>query len=135
MTVDQSIPQVYWGELAGGELPDNMQELRHYADRLEEKYSVSIRLSSQCAQPCQASGEEIVTTDQAGLDDEVGAIYQALEALDRTLALYPTASSPSSAQSWERAAYSSCRWRISTWITASSGCPSKVPCGTTSPIR
>lgn len=89
MTVDQSIPQVYWGELAGGELPDNMQELRHYADRLEEKYSVSIRLSSQCAQPCQASGEEIVTTDQAGLDDEVGAIYQALEALDRTLALYP----------------------------------------------
>ena len=55
----------------------------------QEKYSVSIRLSSQCAQPCQASGEEIVTTDQAGLDDEVGAIYQALEALDRTLALYP----------------------------------------------
>lgn len=73
---------MYW-------LPEDMAALRAYADRLEEKYDVDIRLSSQCAEPCQASAEEIVTTDAAGLADEAAAIYPALEALDRTLALYP----------------------------------------------
>ena len=89
VAVDESIADVYWGELAGQPLPDDMASLREYADRLEEKYSVDIRLSSQCAEPCEASGEEIVTTDAAGLTDEAAAIYPALEALDRTLALYP----------------------------------------------
>ena len=89
LTVDESIANVYWGELAGQPLPEDMAALRAYADRLEEKYDVDIRLSSQCAEPCQASAEEIVTTDAAGLADEAAAIYPALEALDRTLALYP----------------------------------------------
>ena len=66
-----------------------MGALRTYADRLEKKYDVDILLSDQCAGPCAASWEDITTTDQAGLEDEVAAIYPALEALDRTLALYP----------------------------------------------
>ena len=70
-------------------LPEDMAALRAYADRLEEKYDVDILLSDQCAGPCAASWEDITTTDQAGLEDEVAAIYPALEALDRTLALYP----------------------------------------------
>ena len=67
LTVDESIANVYWGELAGQPLPEDMAALRAYADRLEEKYDVDIRLSSQCAEPCQASAEEIVTTDARSL--------------------------------------------------------------------
>ena len=89
LTVDEGITGAYWGELAGQPLPEDMAALRAYADRLEEKYDVDIRLSDQCAGPCAASWEDITTTDQAGLEDEVAAIYPALEALDRTLALYP----------------------------------------------
>lgn len=89
LTVDEGITGAYWGELAGQPLPEDMGALRAYADRLEEKYDVDILLSDQCAGPCAASWEDITTTDQAGLEDEVAAIYPALEALDRTLALYP----------------------------------------------
>lgn len=89
LVVDADIADVYWGELAGQPLPEDMAALREYADRLEKKYGVDIRLSSQCVEPCQAAEEEIVTTDAAGLADEAAVIYPALEALDRTLALYP----------------------------------------------
>lgn len=89
LTVDEGITGAYWGELAGQPIPEDMGALRAYADRLEEKYDVDILLSDQCAGPCAASWEDITTTDQAGLEDEVAAIYPALEALDRTLALYP----------------------------------------------
>lgn len=89
LTVDEGITGAYWGELAGQPIPEDMGALRAYADRLEEKYDVDIQLSDQCAGPCAASWEDITTTDQAGLEDEVAAIYPALEALDRTLALYP----------------------------------------------
>ena len=89
LTVDEDVTGAYWGELAGQPAPEDMAALRAYADRLEEKYDVDILLSDQCAEPCEASWEDITTTDQAGLEDEVAAIYPALEALDRTLALYP----------------------------------------------
>lgn len=89
LMVDEGITGVYWGELAGQPQPEDMGALRTYADRLEKKYDVDILLSDQCAGPCAASWEDITTTDQAGLEDEVAAIYPALEALDRTLALYP----------------------------------------------
>lgn len=89
LTVDEDVTGAYWGELAGQPAPEDMAALRAYADRLEEKYDVDIRLSDQCTEPCAASWEDITTTDQAGLEDEVAAIYPALEALDRTLALYP----------------------------------------------
>lgn len=110
LTVDEGITGAYWGELAGQPIPEDMGALRAYADRLEEKYDVDILLSDQCAGPCAASWEDITTTDQAGLEDEVAAIYPALEALDRTLALYPDGFSHSSAMRGARAACSFCRY-------------------------
>lgn len=89
MTVDTGAADAYWAALAGPALPEELTALRAYADRLEETYSVDIRLSAQCAAPCTATDREIVTTDQAGLADEAASIYGALEALEQALALYP----------------------------------------------
>ena len=90
LTVDTALMEVYWSELNGAPLPATLQEARDYADRLEERYGVTILLSAQGQEACEAVWDAtITTTDQWGLEDEPRAIARMLEALDRTLALYP----------------------------------------------
>ena len=90
MAVDTSLMDVYWSELNGSPLPATLQEARDYADRLEERYGVTILLSSQAKEVCASVWDAVITTtDEAGLSDEPYAIARMLEALDRTLVLYP----------------------------------------------
>ena len=57
---------------------------------LEERYGVTILLSAQGQEACEAVWDAVVTTtDQWPLEDEPYAIARTLEALDRALALYP----------------------------------------------
>lgn len=90
LTVDTSLTEVYWNSLNGQPLPATLQEARDYADQLEERYGVTILLSAQAKDACDAVWDAtITTTDQWPLEDEPHAIARMLEALDRTLALYP----------------------------------------------
>ena len=90
LAVDTTLTDVYWGELSGQPLPATLQEVRDYADRLEERYGVTILLSAQAKEACEAVWDAtITTTDEAGLADEAYSIARMLEALDRTLSLYP----------------------------------------------
>lgn len=90
LTVDETLTEVYWSSLNGQPLPATLQEARDYADRLEERYGVTILLSAQAKEACEAVWDAtITTTDQWELEDEPRAIARMLEALDRTLALYP----------------------------------------------
>lgn len=90
MTVDTALTEVYWNSLNGQPLPATLQEARDYADQLEERYGVTILLSAQGQEACEAVWDAVVTTtDQWPLEDEPYAIARTLEALDRALALYP----------------------------------------------
>ena len=90
LAVDTSLTEVYWNSLNGQPLPATLQEARDYADQLEERYGVTILLSAQAKDACDAVWDAtITTTDQWPLEDEPHAIARMLEALDRTLALYP----------------------------------------------
>lgn len=90
MAVDTALTEVYWNSLNGQPLPATLQEARDYADQLEERYGVTILLSAQGQEACEAVWDAVVTTtDQWPLEDEPYAIARTLEALDRTLALYP----------------------------------------------
>lgn len=90
MAVDTALTEVYWNSLNGQPLPATLQEARDYADQLEERYGVTILLSAQGQEACEAVWDAVVTTtDQLPLEDEPYAIARTLEALDRTLALYP----------------------------------------------
>lgn len=90
MTVDTALTEVYWNSLNGQPLPATLQEARDYADQLEERYGVTILLSAQGQEACEAVWDAVVTTtDQWPLEDEPYAIARTLETLDRALALYP----------------------------------------------
>lgn len=90
MAVDSALTEVYWNSLNGQPLPATLQEARDYADQLEERYGVTILLSAQGQEACEAVWDAVVTTtDQWPLEDEPYAIARTLEALDRALALYP----------------------------------------------
>lgn len=90
MKVDTALTEVYWNSLNGQPLPATLQEARDYADQLEERYGVTILLSAQGQEACEAVWDAVVTTtDQWPLEDEPYAIARTLEALDRALALYP----------------------------------------------
>ena len=90
MAVDTALTEVYWNSLNGQPLPATLQEARDYADQLEERYGVTILLSAQGQEACEAVWDATVTTtDQWPLEDEPYAIARTLEALDRALALYP----------------------------------------------
>ena len=90
MAVDTALTEVYWNSLNGQPLPATLQEARDYADQLEERYGVTILLSAQGQEACEAMWDAVVTTtDQWPLEDEPYAIARTLEALDRALALYP----------------------------------------------
>lgn len=90
MAVDTALTEVYWNSLNGQPLPATLQEARDYADQLEERYGVTILLSAQGQEACEAVWDAVVTTtDQWPLEDEPYVIARTLEALDRALALYP----------------------------------------------
>ena len=90
MAVDTALTEVYWNSLNGQPLPATLQEARDYADQLEERYGVTILLSAQGQEACEAVWDAVVTTtDQWPLEDEPYAIARTLEVLDRALALYP----------------------------------------------
>lgn len=71
------------------EIPEKLTQVRQRADSLEEKYGITILLSGQCTDALKASNMTIVTTDQAFLRDEAGAIDDALDQLDAMFSRYP----------------------------------------------
>ncbi len=87
--VDQIVITLHQQAQDNLNLPEELLQLRTQADDLGEKYGVTVLLSNQCTSALSASGMEIITTDQAEMDDEAGAIREALEILDKALALYP----------------------------------------------
>lgn len=90
LSVDTGLAQRYWSELKGPSLPEELHAARQYADRLEERYGVTILLSAQAESACNLVGDAVITTtDKASMDNEPQAITHMLEALDQTLALYP----------------------------------------------
>lgn len=86
--VDQTILENYHREPVF-DLPENMAEVRAVADELEKTYGVTILLSSQCKLAASYCDMPIVTTDGAGLHDEVGTIEEALKWLEDVLEMYP----------------------------------------------
>ena len=86
--VDDALAESYWGA-GGAAVAESLQEARQYADTLEEKYSVHILLSSQCEEAAALCDMPITLTDTMTADEELDGIRATLEALDRSLALYP----------------------------------------------
>lgn len=89
LAVDSSLADNYWLEDSGAPVAENLQQARQYADTLEAKYSVRILLSSQCASAAALCGRAITLTDTMSADEELYGINAALDALSRTLSLYP----------------------------------------------
>lgn len=86
--VDQTILENYHREPVY-DLPENLAEVRAIADKLEKDYGITILISNQCALAASYCDMPIVTTDGAGLNDEVGAIREALKWLEIVLEMYP----------------------------------------------
>ena len=86
--VDDALAESYWGKVSAP-LVESMQEARLYADTLEEKYSVHILLSSQCADAAALCDRTLTLSDTMDADEELELTLIMLEALDRSLALYP----------------------------------------------
>ena len=89
MELDTKLADAYWNALSGGPVSDTLQGAREFADRLEEKYGVSILISNQCAGPVASCSYPITTTDQMDLTNEAYDINRTLVALDQTFSLYP----------------------------------------------
>lgn len=89
LTVDSSLAGNYWLEDSGSPVAENLQQARQHADTLEAKYSVRILLSSQCASAAALCDRAITLTDTMSADEELYGINAALDALSRTLSLYP----------------------------------------------
>lgn len=89
MAVDTFLCQAYWDALSGGPVGDTLSDARDYADRLEEKYGISILISNQCSGPVAYCNYPITTTDNMDLTNEAYDINRALVGLDWTLSLYP----------------------------------------------
>ena len=87
--VDETLAESYWGAVSGLPVAESLQEVRQYADTLEEKYSVRILLSSQCQEAAALCDRTVTLTDTMEADEELNGISTMLEALDRSLALYP----------------------------------------------
>ena len=87
--VDETLENTYWGAASGTPVAESLQEARQYADTLEEKYSVHILLSSQCKDAAALCDRPVTLTDTMSADEELNGILAMLEALDRSLALYP----------------------------------------------
>ena len=87
--MDDSLVQNYWTENDGGNVAENLQEARQYADHLELRYGVRILLSDQCVQTAALCDRPIILTDTMSEEDELECLNMALKALSRSLSLYP----------------------------------------------
>ena len=87
--VDDTLVESYWGKASDTPVAENMQEARQYADTLEEKYCVQILLSSQCADAAALCDRAVTLTDTMDTEEELNGVLTMLEALDRSLSLYP----------------------------------------------
>lgn len=87
--VDEALAESYWGKASDMPVPESLQEARQYADTLEEKYSVQILLSSQCGDAAAQCDMTVNLTDTMSADEELDGVSAMLQALDRSLALYP----------------------------------------------
>lgn len=87
--VDEALAQSYREAVAGAPVTESLQDARKYADTLEEKYGVKILLSSQCKDAAALCDRALTLTDTMSADDELSCVVTMLEALDRSLALYP----------------------------------------------
>lgn len=87
--VDQQIWADCLAELDAPDLSSDLLGVRERADQLEEQYGIHILLSSECADPCVASGYQVITTDQAGWRNEALSISRALDDVEETLSNYP----------------------------------------------
>ncbi len=71
-------------------LPKSLNELRAYADELEEKYAVHILISGECAEGLENTDINTTTTDKEGLNNELLVIKGGLNTLDQVFSLYPS---------------------------------------------
>lgn len=88
-TVDDGLAQSFRDAASDVPVAETLQQARQYADMLEEKYSVHILLSSQCKDAAALCDKAITLTDSMSAEEETEGISATLQALDRTLALYP----------------------------------------------
>lgn len=89
VTVDESLAQQYWRSADGAPVAQTLQEARDYADTLQQRYGVRILLAAQCAEAAALCDHPLTLTDTMGAAEEVAAVRTVLDALNRTLALYP----------------------------------------------
>lgn len=89
VTVDESLAQQYWQAADGAPVAQTLQEARDYADTLQQRYGVRILLAAQCAEAAALCDHPLTLTDTMDAAEEVAAIRTVLDALNRTLALYP----------------------------------------------
>lgn len=87
--VDNALAESYWGKVSDMPVAESLQEARQYADTLEEKYGVQILLSSQCKDAAAWCDMPITLTDTMSADGELSGVRAMLQALDRSLVLYP----------------------------------------------
>ncbi|MCI5650202.1 MAG: hypothetical protein ACI4EG_08345 [Fusicatenibacter sp.] len=87
--VDDALVEAYWGAVSGAPVAESLLEAQQYADTLEEKYGVRILMSSQCKDPAALCDKAFTLTDTMSADEELNSVCTMLEALERSLALYP----------------------------------------------
>lgn len=89
LAVEEALAQSYWQQANGIPVPESLEEARKFADALEQTYGVRILLSSQCREAAALCEYPIALTETMGEKEQLACIQKALEALQRTLALYP----------------------------------------------
>ena len=89
LRVDENLAHAYWNSISAAPLDGSLQDARQYADTLEEKYGVHILLSSQCKDAAALCDHAVSLTDTLAAEEELSRTLAMLEALDRSLALYP----------------------------------------------
>ena len=89
LTVDESLAQAYWNTSDTAPVAESLQEARQYADTLESRYGIRVLLSDQCRDAAALCDRAITLTDTMSAGDELAAVNTALDALARTLSLYP----------------------------------------------
>lgn len=89
LTVDDALAQAYWNTSDSAPVAESLQEARQYADTLESRYGIRILLSDQCRDSAALCDRAIALTDTMDAGEELAAVNTALDALARTLSLYP----------------------------------------------
>ena len=89
LTVDESLAQAYWNTSDTAPVAESLREARQYADTLESRYGIRVLLSDQCRDAAALCDRAITLTDTMSAGDELAAVNTALDALARTLSLYP----------------------------------------------